>query len=150
MCISIDTLYLLYTILLLLYFIESVMLDLKLLRTHPEKVQKALATKGYTRNTDERIRIDQKMREIQQHIESYNKERNILTDHIQQAKQDNEPMKPLIEKVQTIKKNLSVLQDEYKDIYAKWRKHTLDLPNIPLDQVPVGKTEQDNSILDTR
>lgn len=124
------------------------MLDPKMLRTETSYVQKALAKKGYIRDADQWMRVDSQMRDIQQTIESYNAERNVLTDRIQQAKKAGEPMEPRIKQVQDIKKEIAKLQEQYTQLRVEREQLTLALPNIPLEDVPVGETEEDNVVLE--
>ena len=63
------------------------MLDLKLIRSDPERVKTALARRGAAERVDELLALDARRRELLPEIESAQAERKTLSKQIGEAKQ---------------------------------------------------------------
>ncbi|MEK7503579.1 MAG: serine--tRNA ligase [Patescibacteria group bacterium] len=110
------------------------MLDLKFIRQNQEKVKEGLAKKQVNIDIDRLLALDETRRESLQKIESLRAEQNKL------GKED-------IVKAQGIKAEIKSLEPALADIEKELNSLLRQLPNLPLDDVPVGKDEKDNVVL---
>jgi len=122
------------------------MLDIKLIRQNPEKVKTACKNKQVKVDIDALLGIDKKRREILQAIEEIRAKKNEASDKIVKTKLDSEKkgiiskMKELDKKGERIEKSFNILTKEFNDLM-------LQIPNIPFDDVPVGKDDTGNVVM---
>ncbi len=120
------------------------MLDIRLIRTEPEKVKAALARRKENVDIDALLAQDTKKRELLFEVEQLKSKQNEVSKKIPAMKKNGEDttavfaeMKELSEKIKTIDEQVRVLDE---DIYQRM----LVIPNIPNDDVPDGLTDEDN------
>ena len=122
------------------------MLDIKFIRENPEKVKEACRNKQVKVDIDALLGLDQKRRELLQAVEEIRAKKNESSNKITKSKLDSEKkgiileMKELDKKGKRLDKSLKILTKEFDDLM-------LQIPNIPLDDVPVGKDETENKVL---
>ncbi len=117
------------------------MISIDLIRENPTRVKEAAEQKNRTVDIDLILELDQKRRDL-----------IIQTDELR--KQRNEVAKlpfsdETKEKGIAIKNELKGLEDGLRDTEAQLEIEMLRVPNIPLDEVPVGKSEEDNVVMKT-
>ena len=82
------------------------MLDLKLIRSDPERVKRALARRGAAEQVDELLALDARRRELLPQIEGAQAERKSLSKQIGEAKQRGEDADELMATVQGLKETI--------------------------------------------
>jgi len=110
------------------------MLDIKFIRQNPEKVKEGLAKKQAKVDIDRLLKLDEKKRVCLQRIESLRSEQNKL------GKTD-------IVKAQRIKAEIKNLEPELADVEKELNSLMRQIPNLPQEDVPVGKDEKDSVVL---
>lgn len=120
------------------------MLDSKLIRTNPEAVAAALIKRGYVLDV-ERIKVlEEERRAIQTKTESLQQERNTRSKNIGKAKAAGEDIAPLMQAVEQLKQDLASAEIELVKVQNAFDELLSSVPNIPADEVPEGKSEDDN------
>lgn len=119
------------------------MIDIKILRSNPELVRKALHNKVVTVDLDRVIELDNKRIPLKQQIDEIRAERNKLSDAIGKGK----PEPATIEKSKTLKEQLQILETEFEAIEAEFLALYKKIPNIPTTDTPVGLTEEENVVV---
>jgi len=110
------------------------MIDIKLLRENPEKVKQACKNKNAKVDIDKVLELDKKKRGLIQEIEEMKAEQKKLgKDKIEQAKE-------LKEKIKSLEPDLEKTEEEFNELF-------LQIPNLPLDDVPIGKDESENKVI---
>ncbi|MGQ9424540.1 serine--tRNA ligase [Gilvimarinus sp. F26214L] len=120
------------------------MLDPKLVRTEAEAVAKALALKGYTLDLDKIRELEGVRKTIQQKTEALQAERNQKSKGIGKAKAAGEDIEPLLKEVEHLKAELANAEKELSDVQHQWDQLMDGVPNLPADDVPEGRSEDDN------
>lgn len=118
------------------------MIDIKLIRDNPEVVYLAMEKRGEGRSeVDEIIELDNSYRQILKEAESLRARRNDVSKQISMMKQ-----KPpgLIAVMRQVGDRITQIEAESGLLSAKLEDRLLRLPNLPADDVPVGKDSQDN------
>jgi len=110
------------------------MLDIKFIRDNPDKVKEGIAKKQVKIDIDRLLALDEARRGSLQKIESLRAEQNKL------GKED-------IVKAQGIKAEIKSLEPALANTEKELNSLMRQLPNLPLDDVPVGKDERDNVVL---
>ena len=112
------------------------MIDIKLLRENLEKVKDVLKKRGVDVDADKLLKIDEKKRRFIQEVESLRAQRNEI------SKQRGKLLD--IKKAKKIKEELKTKEEELKTLEQEFNSLFILIPNIPLDDVPFGKSDQDN------
>jgi len=120
------------------------MLDIKWIRENPKQLDKALQSRGISPCSNELIELDRRRRSFQSSLQELQTRRNELSKKIGQLKADGKDVQKLISEVGQIRAKIQELQDEERHISAKLEDNLSALPNIPADDVPVGKNDDDN------
>jgi seryl-tRNA synthetase len=146
------------------------MIDLDFVRQNKEKVEKAIKDKGYEVNLAEILKLDQSWREKLAEVEKLRAKRNEIS-HLRQGfrlrsssfggqvggqASDKSKIDPTSSRGaglrgasegKKIKEELKKLEPELAKIEKQLSEKTLYIPNLPLDDVPVGKGEKENVVV---
>ncbi len=122
------------------------MLDIQFIRDNPGKVREKSAQKGEDTDIDKLLRIDEQRKGLLQKVEELRAKRNAIAEQIKQA---GKPDKKLIDEGREVKTKLSELEKDFDKADNQWWTLLSQVPNMPLDEVPVGKTEADNKVMAT-
>jgi seryl-tRNA synthetase len=122
------------------------MIDLKLLEKDFDNFSKKLSLKGVDLLLLEEIKtLFEKKKEIIKNLEELKAKRNTLSKEIGKLIRENkEEAEKLKEEVSKLKDKIEKLDKELKTIDEKLTQKALIIPNIPDDDVPIGKDENDN------
>jgi len=120
------------------------MLDPQLLRTDLLQTAEKLACRGFVLDTDTLARLEQQRKKIQIETENFQSERNSRSKAIGQAKAAGEDIQPLLNEVADLGDKLKAAETELSAIQAQLQEIILGIPNITFDDVPNGKSEDDN------
>jgi len=110
------------------------MIDIKLLRDNPDKIKKACKDKGVIVDIDKILELDKKKRELIQEIEGMKAEQKKMG-------------KEQIEKAKNLKEEIKKLEPELEKIEKEFNELFLQIPNLPLGDVPIGKDESENKVI---
>lgn len=120
------------------------MLDLKLVRSEPELIAKALAKRGFELDVETLNTLEAERKVLQIKAESLQQERNSRAKSIGKAKAAGEDIAPLLSEVESLKEQLATAETDLKSVQDKLNTILNALPNMPADEVPEGATEDDN------
>jgi seryl-tRNA synthetase len=125
------------------------MLDLKAIRSDPERFKQALARRGAAEQVDELLALDARRRELLPEVENAQAERKTLSKQIGEKKQAGEEAEAgqLMATVQSLKERIESGKEELERVEAKLDMLALTLPNLPDPDAPEGMTEEDAVVL---
>jgi len=123
------------------------MLDLKLIRSDPERVKAALARRGAAEQVDELLGLDARRRELLPRIEGAQAERKTLSKQIGEAKQRGESGEEQMRAVGALKETIESGKSELERVEADLQAIVTALPNLPDPDAPDGMTEEDAVVL---
>jgi seryl-tRNA synthetase len=123
------------------------MLDLKLLRSDPERVKAALARRGAGGEVDELLALDARRRELLPTIEDAQAERNTASRRIGEIKREGGDATAEIAAVGDLRQTIDAGKEELEALEIALRDLTLAVPNIPDDDAPDGMAEDDAVVL---
>ncbi len=123
------------------------MLDLKLIRSDPERIKQALARRGAAEDVDALLALDTRRRELLPEIEGAQAERKALSKQIGEAKQRGEDAAEQMEAVQGLKDRIEAGKAELEQVEADLERVAAALPNLPDPGAPDGMTEEDAVVL---
>jgi len=120
------------------------MLDSKLLRNNPQTVAAALSKRGFVLDTARIHALEESRKAIQIKTETLQQDRNTRSKAIGKAKQAGEDVAPLMQAVEQLKQELTDAETELTNVQKEWDEFVNAIPNTPADEVPEGKSEEDN------
>ncbi|MCX6788762.1 MAG: serine--tRNA ligase [Candidatus Jorgensenbacteria bacterium] len=119
------------------------MIDITFIRENSEKVKKGMESKRQDpKIIDKFLRLDEEWRAKTSAYDQMKAEQNTLSKEMSAGQSEN-----LLSKAQFLKKRLSEVESEQDDL-KKIREDLLSrIPNIPFDDVPAGRNEEENKVL---
>jgi seryl-tRNA synthetase len=120
------------------------MLDIKLIRSNPEKVKEALEKRKEKINLDEILELDQKRRELLSETDSLKEKRNTVSEEIGKLKREKTDAQEKILAMREVSTKIKELDTQMKEIEEKINNVLLEIPNLPHESVPVGEDEKDS------
>jgi seryl-tRNA synthetase len=120
------------------------MIDPKLLRQATKDVAVNLARRGHVFDTQAYLSLEERRKALQVDTESLQNERNSRSKAIGKAKAQGEDIAPLLESVKDLGEKLENSQAELQSVRTELQEIELRLPNLLLDDVPDGRSEEDN------
>jgi seryl-tRNA synthetase len=119
------------------------MLDLKLIRSDPERVKAALERRGAVAGVDELLALDAHRRQLLPEVENAQAERRALSKRIGEAKQRGEAAEELTSQVANLKRRIESGGAELDRLEVEIEEVATTLPNLPDPAAPDGMTEED-------
>lgn len=113
------------------------MIDIKLLRREPERFRRALLDKGIDLDLEELIHFDQEKQSLEKKMTRIREERN-------KNNTKGPPGEARLKEGRRIARAFADCKQELAQCREVLDKLLLQLPGLPLDEVPLGKTEEDN------
>jgi seryl-tRNA synthetase len=123
------------------------MLDIKFIRQNPDLVRKNLTERQVKFNLSQLLEIDERRKQVLQAIEDIRAKKNKASKAIARAKDEKEKEKIILE-MKELDKGADRLKKSFRRLEKKFNDLMLKLPNLLLDDVPRGKDEKDNLVLE--
>jgi seryl-tRNA synthetase len=123
------------------------MLDLKLIRSDPERVKAALARRGAGEQVDELLALDARRRQLLPEVENAQAQRKTLSKQIGEVKQGGGNADELMATVQGLKQQIEAGKEELETVEAELGRIAVALPNLPDPDAPDGMTEEDAVVI---
>ena len=121
------------------------MLDIQYIRENPKKVQEGADKKQVDVDIDKLLKVDEKRRELIQEVEDIRAKKNKASKKIAAA--DEGEKKEIIQKMQELDKENEGKEEELKEVEQEFDDLMRKIPNPPLEDVPVGESEEDNKVI---
>ncbi len=123
------------------------MLDIDLIRKDPERVREGLRQRMDDPSlVDEVLKADERRRELLQKVEGLRAERNRVSKQIGRMKAPEE-RQARIEEMRAVGDRISALEEELREVEARYEEAQMWIPNVPHESVPLGPDESANIIV---
>jgi seryl-tRNA synthetase len=121
--------------------------DIRFIRDNPDAFDKALARRGLEPQAQRLIALDEQRRAKILALETAQARRNAASKEIGEAKKnkDEEKAKGLFSEVAALKETIPAMEAEEKKASKALDDALAEIPNLPLEEVPDGKDEKDNT-----
>ncbi|MCD1275757.1 MAG: serine--tRNA ligase [Candidatus Nanogingivalaceae bacterium] len=113
------------------------MLDIRCIRENADRVQESAKNKGYDISIASLLETDKQRRQLQQQVDKLRMQRNEIASQMKGGK----PTPELVEKGRSLKEKLVELESELHDIDADFQAQMDAVPNVTLEDVPLGGEE---------
>ncbi len=121
------------------------MLDIQFIRDNPDLVAEKSKQKGYKVDITQLLGFDSERRELLQQVEDLRRQRNELSA----VAKGKKPSEEQVTAGKEIKDRLSKLEHQLASIDKEFIELLKQVPNMPLDDVPVGASEDENVVSKT-
>ncbi|MGN7291384.1 serine--tRNA ligase [Rhizobium sp. SAFR-030] len=124
------------------------MLDIKWIRDNPALLDEALRKRGAEPQADAIIALDETRRSVIQKLQDMQSRRNAASKEIgaAMAQKNTELAERLKAEVSDLKETMPAVEQDERAAIAALDDVLSQLPNIPFDDVPVGRDEHDNVV----
>jgi len=126
------------------------MLDIKLIREHPEIVRKDLKKRGdleKLKMLDDLIAHDKRWRRLLTEVNELRHKRKVITTEIARLKKRREDVSKQMKEAKRIPQDIKKLEKQVEEYKEKVDSILLRLPNILHESVPFGKDESENIVV---
>ncbi len=120
------------------------MLDIKLLRTDPDKIRQALKNRNSDLDISPIIDLDAKRRTILGKVEQMKAKQNEISKKIPAMKKSGEDTSAIFAEMKTLSNEIKELDTEVSGIDEELKNLMLRIPNIPSDKAPIGADDSEN------
>lgn len=118
--------------------------DIRLIRDDPAAFDAAMQKRGLAPQASDLLALDERARALTTEVQAMLARRNEASKAIGAAKARRDDPTDLMAEVATLKERLPQLEAEQKAVAADLGDRLAGIPNLPADDVPVGKDESDN------
>jgi len=121
------------------------MLDINIIRNNPDVVRKALADRQKDISLlDNVISQDSEYRKLLTIVEGFRAEQNLISKSIK-----GKPTDEQLTSAKIVKEKLKLAEEQLKNSEILLNEILEEIPNIPADDVPIGKDDNDNVVIKT-
>jgi seryl-tRNA synthetase len=125
------------------------MIDIQILRNDIDLVKRKLASRGFDLDVSTFQLLENLRKELQVKTQDLQEKRNSISEEIGVARTKNVNTDLLMKSVNAISDDLKAGESELAELQEKINRFMLNLPNIPHESTPLGKSEADNKIVKT-
>lgn len=129
------------------------MLDAKLLKENPSKIENMLKMRGVNFPLGDLVNLDKRRRELIMQLQELKHQKNILANSIARKKKESDTTTSAndeISKMKDISNRITELELEQDQVLKKYRYLMMCIPNLLHESVPVGSTEKENVVIKER
>jgi len=123
------------------------MLDIRLIRSQPEKVQEALRRRGKEISLDPVLQADARRRALLVEVEALKARRNEASAEIGRKKGTGENLDAVRQEMREVGERISSLEAQVREVEGELEALLLRIPNLPDASVPDGLKEEDNVLV---
>ena len=123
------------------------MIDIKKLRDNFEDVKSSLITRGYSLDEASFKALEDNRKLLQVEVEKLQADRKKLSGEFGKLKSSGEDTSALKKTIDLTNAELETKDLELQEILNSLNALLLDIPNLPHESVPKGKSEKDNVVI---
>ncbi len=120
------------------------MLDIAQLRKDIAAVAARLKTRPFDLDVDGFNALEGERKSVQMRTEELQAKRNALSKQVGQLKAKGEDASAVLAEVAAIPEEVKALEGQLADIQARLQDYMLNVPNVPHESVPTGRSADDN------
>lgn len=120
------------------------MLDIKILRTEPDKIRTALKNRNNDLDITPAIELDKQRRELLTDVEQRKAKQNEITKKIPAMKKAGENTDEIFAEMRKLSDDIKEDDAKIAQIDEDLRNFMLKIPNIPNSEVPIGTDDSEN------
>jgi len=123
------------------------MLDIKFVLNNMDQVEEALKTRGMEMSLQGLVALNEERKEFQKKFDDMRALQNQKSKEIADLKKQKKDAQKIIDEMQEVARRLKDVGVKQAEVEKKIEDILLTVPNIPHESVPVGKSEEDNTLV---
>lgn len=120
------------------------MLDIKLIRENPDKINELLKRRNPDLSIDNVIKIDEDRRKIQFELDNLRAKRKTESNKIGALKKEGKDTTELQAEIRAMGDEVKALEEKLTELDCAQKEALLFIPNTPDETTPIGRDENDN------
>lgn len=120
------------------------MLDIKLLRSNFEEVEKRLSTRNEDFDLKKFKTLDEERRRLLGEAEALKSEQNSVSKQIPALKKEGKDVTKILNDMKDLSERIKEYDVKVREVDEELENWMLTIPNLPHPSVPSGKTDEDN------
>lgn len=125
------------------------MLEIKFITQNLDKVAQALNNRGANADLNALAAADRQRKAVLDEIEQLRHQRNVASNKIAALKKEGRAASEMVVQMRSVGERIKALDKKLSEHVAQVRHILMGIPNIPHTSVPVGRDEQDNTLVKT-
>ncbi|MDB2387808.1 serine--tRNA ligase [Alphaproteobacteria bacterium] len=121
--------------------------NIKYIRNNPKQFEKLMKRRGISLNSSEILDIDNDIRSYQTKMQVLQEKRNKASKDIGILISQGADISSLKKNISDYKSDLTLMDEKVKDLNLKLNNLLIELPNSLEDDVPEGKSEEENQFI---
>ena len=121
--------------------------NIKYIRNNPKQFEKLMKRRGISLNSSEILDIDNDIRSYQTKMQILQEKRNKASKDIGILISQGADISSLKKNISDYKSDLTIMDEKVKDLNLKLNNLLIELPNSLEDDVPEGKSEDENQFI---
>jgi seryl-tRNA synthetase len=117
---------------------------MKFIRENPDAVKRAIEVKGIELDLGQFLNLDSEISDLNRRLQVLREEKNQITERIPSLGADEK--KAAVERSRGLGGKISLLEAELKALQIEYDDMMWRVPNIPADDVPIGKDDSENVV----
>ena len=124
------------------------MIDIRIIRERPDEVKHALEQLNTSAPIDRIVELDAERRRLVTEVDQLKATRNEGSKAVSRAKDPDERNRLIVEMKQ-VSDAITVMDAQITDVDGEFNDLMLQVPNMPMPEVPVGKDDSENVVVRT-
>ncbi|MGF1484680.1 MAG: serine--tRNA ligase [Opitutales bacterium] len=125
------------------------MLDLKFFRENPERVRDGVARKKFECDLRALYALDDERRVVVSEAEQARARQKAANKEMAALPKGSDAFKAKVQEMKAVSTEVKDLEAKAKAIDDRWRELFMQVPNLPHDSVPDGRSEEENKVIAT-
>lgn len=125
------------------------MLDIKLIRENPEKINELLKRRNPDLSVDAVLKIDEERRKVQFELDNLRNKRKTESNKIGSMKKDGIDTTEIQAEVRKLGEDIKAMEEKMSELDNEQRQTLLCIPNTPDESIPVGADDSANVTIKT-
>ena len=125
------------------------MLDIKVIRENPDKVNELLKRRNAELSINEVLEIDKQRREVQGKADNLRADRKNISQQVGVLKKEGKDTTEIQENVRKLGEEIKGLEEKELEFNEKQKTLLMNIPNTPDETTPVGHDESANTVIKT-
>lgn len=122
--------------------------DLKFVRSHPDLFDAALHKRGKESEAEEILALDAEHRHSLTTLQEHQMNRNLLSKQFGEAKKAGQDTEELAAQAEALRQQIKQEEEKAEELHQALTHKLAVIPNRLADDVPVGKSESDNVLVE--
>jgi seryl-tRNA synthetase len=120
------------------------MLDIRAIRSNPEEIKRKLVRRGQEFRIDEILKIDEQRRQVIYEVEELKGRKNKVSEEVAKLKKAKQDAEAMVMEMREVSEKIKEMDEKVRNLDEEITGILLTIPNTPNDEIPDGRSGDDN------